>query len=293
MRSLAFAAAGLWGWTALAAFADVIEGQFESHALGRAMAYSLYTPPNYRPGTPVERAYPLVYLLHGVGDNHRAWVKWGQVETTTDGLINAGQLPPLLIVIPDVAVSWLVDSAPAGPGDYATAVARDLVAHMDANYPTVAARRGRAITGHSMGGFGALRLAFAHPEVFAATAAMSAALWSHLTPDSVLTPRQERIFQGSFGHPFDPKRFLAARPRALISGVLAHGEPLGVLLTAGDDDVFRAYRSTFELAMDLREAGIETELRITDGGHTWGLWRTTLGPVLQFLAAHFKGPDSP
>jgi len=293
MKSLLFAVLALLAavhWPGAALRAEMrLSQSFESAALGRAMAYSIYLPPGAGGG----QRYPVVYLLHGTGDSERSYPKAGAVEATMDALISGGEIAPMIVVMPDGKRSWYVNSADiGGAGDYETAIARDLAAHVDATYPARAERAARFITGHSMGGFGALRLAFKFPDRFGAVAAMSAALWDRVKPGYTLSDAEKRIFGGSFGAPFRAERFLAMRPRAYLAGLRACGCAPPIYLTAGDDDYFGAYRSTPDLFAELRGAELEAELRITDGGHTWKLWRETALPnVLRWFSARL--PDGP
>lgn len=273
-----------------AARADVLEREFFSTALDGNMSYSVYLPPGYDDGG--AQPYPVLYLLHGVGDNNRAWVKLGKVEAVSDPLITSGELDPFIVVMPAAKTSWYVDSSEVdGPGDYATAVREDLVRHVDATYLTRAQRSGRAVAGLSMGGFGALRLALERPEVYVAAAGMSSALWLHVKPDTVLNARQEKIFSGSFGTPFQPERFLRQSPSAYFEHAVASDNLPGLYITAGDDDRFRAYRSSTELYGAMREAGIEAQLRITDGDHVWPTWAATLPDVLRFMSRYWSAAD--
>ncbi|MEM7406409.1 MAG: alpha/beta hydrolase family protein, partial [Pseudomonadota bacterium] len=278
-----FAAAG---WVSAAQAELRLSQSFHSAALNGPFEYSVYLPPDYveQPG----RRYPVVYLLHGVGDNEKAWPKLGQVARIADALYAQKETSGLIVVMPDGKVSWYVNSAEAGgAGDYETAVMQDLVGHIDANYRTIAKRGSRAIAGHSMGGFGALRLAFRYPDQFVATAGLSPALWSRVTPETRLSERQEKIFRGSFGSPFDPERFLAREPRAYIETLKAADPKPVILLHAGDDDFFGIYKSTTALFARLRDEGLKAELRIGDGGHDWRYWRTVLPEVLKRFSTEF------
>jgi enterochelin esterase family protein len=279
-------------WPAAAVRAEMrLSQSFDSAALGRAMAYSIYLPPGADQG----QRFPVVYLLHGTGDSERSYPKAGAVEATMDALIARGEIAPMIVVMPDGKRSWYVNSSDiGGAGDYETAIMRDLIAHVDKTYPTRAEQQARFITGHSMGGFGALRLAFKFPDRFGAVAAMSAALWDRVKPGYTLSEAETRIFGGSFGAPFRAERFLAQRPRAFLPALAECACAPPIYLTAGDDDYFGAYRSTPALFAELREANLEAELRITDGGHTWKLWRETALPnVLRWFSARLQdGPTA-
>lgn len=272
----------LLGWLSWTATLWAETESFYSTALGQPLRYSIDLPPDAESAGP----WPVIYLLHGVGDNENAWPNLGRVEETMHRLRLEG-LPPMVVVMPAAERSWYVDSANVGgPGNYASAIRDDLRLHIEATYPVLTERRGRFIAGHSMGGFGALRLALAHPEHYAATAALSTALWSHVTPQTQLPERQQRIFDGAFGHPWRADLFLQQHPRAYLDQ--QHTLLPSILLTAGDDDYFGAYRSSFELFLQLRERKIPVELRITDGGHRWAYWRQTFPEAVRFFAKSFN-----
>jgi S-formylglutathione hydrolase FrmB len=274
-------------WGSLASAGVHLSRSVDSAALGGPLRYSVYLPPDYDSDT--ERHYPAVYLLHGVGDNERSWPGVGQLESIMDELIMARQVPGMLVVMPSGKVSWHVDSAAFdGPGDYESALVDDLIEHVDNTYRTLGTPQSRAITGHSMGGFGALRLAFKYPEHFAATAGLSPALWSHVTPETELSPRRQRIFRGSFGQPFDPARFLSQELRAFLDDLERADNRPAIFLHAGDDDFFGIYKSTTALFSQLRNRNIPAELRIRDGGHLWQYWRDVIPTVMTDFAEIFS-----
>lgn len=130
----------------------------------------VYLPPGY--DQEPERRYPVVYLLHGVLDSPSVWVEPGYqgmtIQAVMDSLIAVGEIRPAIVVMPNGADayggSFYVNSSVGGDwGDY---VSEDVVDHVDATYRTLPRPESRAITGHSMGGFGAIHLAMLHPDVF-------------------------------------------------------------------------------------------------------------------------------
>jgi len=142
---------------------------------------AVYLPPGY--DAQGSRRYAVLYCLHGYSGNvtslvaARPWER--NVVQRIDRLIVEGQMPPTLLVLVDgwtrLGGSQYVDSI--HNGNYATYVARDVIAHVDATYRTIAAEGGRAILGKSSGGFGALHLAMEYPGTFGAVASHSGDLY--------------------------------------------------------------------------------------------------------------------
>jgi enterochelin esterase family protein len=258
----------------------VLEGRsFRSESLDRDWAYSVYLPPGYEAG---EQAYPTVYLLHGYGGDHTNWVRMGDAAITADSLIAVGAVPPLILVMPDGRDSFYVDSDPAaGFGAVETALVRDLVAHVDATWRTIAARRARMIAGLSMGGYGAVHLAFKYPEVFGAAASLSGTLARG-------EPGRADLFAPAFGDPFDLARWEAENPFGRIARVKESGMAIPVYLTVGDDDAAWFYQGAVDFYVALKEAEMPAELRVTNGAHTWEVWDRGLREVLHFFADVFR-----
>ena len=144
-----------------------------SAVLGRDVAYAVYLPPDYATST---RRYPVVYLLHGYTDNESGWIQFGEVNLAADRAIAEREIPPMIIVMPDGGVSWYINDL-AGKVRYEDMFVKELIPHIDAMYRTRASREFRGIAGLSMGGWGTLVQSFRHPELFAACAAFSAAVW--------------------------------------------------------------------------------------------------------------------
>ena len=286
MRCALYLFVGLWCTAAAAAEPwSRVERElaFESVALGGPLRFALLCP--LEPAA-TSAGYPVVYLLHGLGGNHADWLEGGRIEATYDRLRREDAIPPLFVVMPDGGDGWYVNSAAiGGPGDYGRAVGTELVGHVDATLPTEASRTARAVVGLSMGGYGALRLAFTHSDRFAAAASLSGAILPNFDPER--TPSTEEIWflKDAFGVPFDPARFNALNLFGLIPK--AEPAPPAVFLTSGDDDELGFHRGTMRLFIDLEAAGVPVELRITDGGHDWALWAEQIEPALRFFADVF------
>lgn len=137
----------------------------------------VYLPPGY--DAEPDRRYATIYLLHGVLDSPAVWVKpvyqGMTIQAAMDSLIAAGEIRPMIVVMPNGRNAYggsFYMNSPVG-GNWGDFISRDLVAYVDSTYRTLARPESRAIAGHSMGGFGALRLAMLHPDVFSVAWGMS------------------------------------------------------------------------------------------------------------------------
>ncbi|MEK0083030.1 alpha/beta hydrolase [Benzoatithermus flavus] len=288
-------------WRALAAFllasglaggarASEVERSLTmpSRILGKPLRFSVYFPDGYAQRK--DGPYPVLFLLHGTDGNENDWLDLGHLQQTADDLIRRGKIPPMLIVTPDAGNSWYVDNADAGRGGlYASAFLGELVPFVDARFDTVGDRRGRAIAGLSMGGFGALRLVLARPDLFVAAASLSGALFM---PDEPLTPADIADLHGAFGTPFERARLERNDPFRMLGG-LACAEAPAIYLASGAQDGFRLDEATASFYLALKRAGIPSSLRIRSGGHDWKFWSDELGPTLRFIARAFAGNAVP
>lgn len=259
---------------------------FHSDALGRQMAYSIYLPAGYGTG---ER-YPVVYLLHGLGGSEKDWPNVGGAGQTADRMIAAGDIRPIIIVMPDGENGWYTDTTEyGGPGAFETAIIDDLIAHIETRYDAENTRAARAVAGLSMGGFGAVRFAVKHPDRFAAAISFSGAIVEDDLPGNPVSETQIKLFRGAFGTPFRPAAFNRENVFSFLPGLAAAENKPKILLTVGDDDYFTLYEGAFLIFLRMREMGIPVELRVTDGNHSWDLWRRELGRGLRFIEAAFAG----
>ena len=247
---------------------------FESAALGREMKYSLYLPGGA--ATPM----PALYLLHGLGGNERDWQKLGRIEQTMDRLLATDSVPPFAVVMPDAGNSWYVNSGEHGA--YEDAVLDDLLPHIESRHSLGTTRETRAIAGLSMGGYGALRLAFRNPSRFSMAGALSAAIFPDLARREDVTEQQVGFFKGAFGTPFDVAAFNRQNFFAEIPVLAASATQPAIFVTVGDDDGFGLYEGNTTLYLELKRAGIPIEFRVTDGNHTWRLWREEIEKILLY-----------
>gem|GEM_PF-29875 len=137
---------------------EVKEVSFYAPAVDRDMKFNIVLPRDYESSN---KRYPVLYMLHGLTSNYQAWGRMGVPEYLVDY--------DLIAVIPDAGNSWYVNWAESQGGqknnwdDY---IIRDLIGYVDSHYRTISRREGRAISGLSMGGYGALLLGLRHPDLF-------------------------------------------------------------------------------------------------------------------------------
>ncbi len=272
----------------------LIPNQRSDTADGRpGIEYDVYLPDGLdRAASPL----PVVYLLHGFGASGKEWQDAGGLLELLDDLIGSGTIAPLIAVMPSAGKSWYVDSARfGGPGDYETAIIKTLVEEIDHRFPTSKSAAGRGVVGISMGGFGALRLAFKHPDVFGSVVALSPGLfepgglsWCH-GPAGARSATRDQWYARTFGHPFDIETYVSESPFAYAARAAASGGLPNVMLAVGDDDYFGSYDGTVEMFLLLRQLGQKPELRVSDGGHDWTFWRSVLPDSLRFLNAQWAG----
>jgi enterochelin esterase-like enzyme len=243
---------------------------FQSKALGREMAYMAYLPPGYDAS---KHRYPTLYLLHGVGSPEaygpEEWLGYSLTETM-DRMLAAELIEPMIMVLPTGDQSYWMNHA-GGPrwGDY---VAQDLVKHVDATFRTDARREKRAIGGLSMGGHGAVQLAYNHADVFSVAGAHSPTL---------------RPFETSPEFFGDPAYFAKHDPISLARS----GQSARRVLTwidVGAQDEWLSGAQTLRDALVARKAPLE--FRVLEGEHEGWYWQYYLPEYLHFYSRALYAP---
>ncbi len=260
---------------------EIVSREFKSETLQRTWAYEVYLPSDY------ERSrvnYPVLYLLHGNAGNRQDWVQKGRIQRTTDSLIARREMPPAIIVMPDAGVTWFVDRSEK----METAVIRDLIPDVEKNFRVLKSREGRLIGGLSMGGYGSLRFALKYPEMFAAAALLSPAIYDPLPP-----PKSSARNVGTFGSPqFDEQVWKSLNYPALWPAYLAKKMPVPMYINSGDDDEFMIEADATKLYSLLRANQQPAELRIVNGGHAWPVWEATIGDAMTYIFRYSAKPAS-
>ena len=158
-------------WEKIKVHGKSLEGNLEGDSPDRDVF--VYLPPGY--ATSPNRRYPVIYFLHGYAAHAETYWKSLDVPAAADADIANGSAHEMILVLPDAFTVYdgsMFSNSPT-TGDWETFIAKDLIAYMDSHYRTLANRDARGLAGHSMGGYGTVRIGMKHPEAFSVLYAMS------------------------------------------------------------------------------------------------------------------------
>ena len=227
------------------------------------------TPADYN----ASRKFPVLYLLHGFSGNYSDWIKKDPELTRLSDEYH------MIIVCPDGDVaSWYFDSAVKAGSKYETYISSELVRWIDKHYSTIASRGGRAITGLSMGGHGALYLAFRHPGIFGAAGSMSGGVDLRPFPqnwdlDKVLGKYSENHTRWEDNSVINMLYLLTPNL-------------LDLIIDCGADDFFNPCNN--QLHEKLLERKIPHDYTVRPGGHTWEYWSNSIRYHTLFFHQFFE-----
>ncbi|MDR0574185.1 MAG: esterase family protein [Tannerella sp.] len=256
----------------------------KSEILKSERNYSIYLPPDY---AETDRSYPVLYLLHGAGDDHTGWVQFGQVQHIADNAIDSGKAGPMIIVMPDANTGrrgYFNDIK--GDFNYEDFFFEELVPHIEKTYRVRSERRYRAVAGLSMGGGGTIFYSLHRPDMFAAAAPLSAATgsWSLEQYKERMINQMEGISETSIKNHFERHSIESIIDNA-SEEELKQIKSVRWYISCGDDDFL--YEGNARMHIAFRKNEIPHEYRVKDGGHTWSYWRMELPLVLEFISKSF------
>jgi len=250
----------------------LMDGTMHSATLSMDLPYRVYLPPGYNSSG---ARYPVLYMLHGGGSGYVEWTEKSHLGNITDYFITSGQIPPLIIVMPEADHSFYMNWASNGPR-WADYMNYDLVSFIDYNYRTIPDGAHRAIGGLSMGGTGALQLAFNHPETFSIVGAHSPSLYQ--SPEGIPDAFGSWDYYGIY----DPLRLAATR-----DGLTS----LQIWIDVGDQDPWRG--GAEQLDSILTSRGIDHLWHLYPGGHDNVFWMDHIPDYLRFYTNALTGVTVP
>jgi len=261
----------------------------KSALLNTEVKYSIYLPDGYEYS---ERQYPVVYLLNGYTGDETNWIQSGGIQRIVDHEIEQGNIQEMVIVMPD-GDDRLYMNRTDGTYPYEDMFMKELLPYIENQYSVRKGKRYTAISGLSMGGAGALKLALKYDENFGACAAFSSAVFteesiiasdqkfmdgyiSKAMPDMVGTKGKSRL-EKSYQE-YDVLHLAKTKDPELLKTVK-------IYFDCGDDDFLSLGNA--QLHKELLGRQIPHEYRVRDGAHTWPYWRESIPIGLKFISDSF------
>jgi S-formylglutathione hydrolase FrmB len=248
--------------------APAIVVKVPSMSLGSEQVATILLPATYAAS---RQRYPVLYLLHGGGQDHTAFATrgWFRSQASRD----------MIIVTPGVGDSWYVNSVADPKAKYEDFVVKDLIAYVDSQYRTIPSREGRAVAGVSMGAWGAMLLGLKHHQVFGAVGAFSAPYGiSRQDPNMDMKSRTQQ----RFGAPETAER-RDRDPGTVVADIPLESVPW-LYIACGNQDLFVADNRRFVERLTARKIPYEYR-ELSPFGHSWDVWD---GQLVNFIDALSK-----
>jgi S-formylglutathione hydrolase FrmB len=262
-----------------------------SRILKYPVHYCVYLPASYDAGAakhPVQ-SYPVLYFLHGLGDNERTLFNSGG-WTLLDDLRGQHKIGEFLIVAPEGGRTFYINSAD-GSTHYSDFFLQEFIPLIEAKYRISKGRNSRAISGISMGGYGALRFAFSHPEMFSAVSAQSAALITE-SPQELDTAARSgaplgKLLAAVFGSPIAVAHWKENSPFVLAAKNQTAVRKVNIYFNCGQDDNYGFEKGAAALHEQLRKAGVKHEYHLYPGDHSLSYFLAHFTEVMEFHSREF------
>jgi S-formylglutathione hydrolase FrmB len=262
-----------------------------SRILKRAVRYCVYIPSGYDESAKESppRRYPVLYFLHGLGDNERTLFNSGG-WTLLDDLRKQHKMGDFLIVAPEGRRSFYVNSAD-GSERYSDFFLQEFMPRIEGKYRIRSGRTGRAISGISMGGYGALHLAFAHPELFSAVSAQSAALITE-TPQQLNAAENSgsplpSVLAAVFGRPINVAHWNENNPFLLVKKNAVGLRKVAIYFSCGQEDNYGFEKGAAALDSELSNEHVKHEYHPYPGDHSITYFLSHFAEVMEFHSAAF------
>jgi enterochelin esterase-like enzyme len=254
----------------------------KSEILKSERKFAVYLPPDYETS---QRSYPVLYLLHGMGDDQTGWVQFGEILRITDKAIKEGTATPMIIIMPDANTEKVgYYNTIDGKWNYEDFFFEELMPYVEKTYRIKSEKRFRAIAGLSMGGGGSFMYAMHHPELFSSACPLSA----YIGPLSIedfkvqLQRMNSKVKdEAKINSYFENHNAISLIEKTDVEKM----KSIRWFIDCGDDDFLFEGNSLVHIAM--RKKDISHEYRVRNGGHNWTYWREALPVVLSFISETF------
>jgi S-formylglutathione hydrolase FrmB len=254
-------------------------GKMLSRFLGREVPYCVMLPPSYDSNKAAK--FPIVYYLHGLGDNEESLVNGGGWQLY-EQLLDEKKTGEYIIATPYGYRSFYINSED-GKFPYEEFFVREFMPKIERKYRVNAVRGSRGIMGVSMGGYGAMHFAFKYPEKFAAVSTHMAALMEN-PPANLGASREGKLLTEVFGNPLDrdyykrnsPFTYARKQPAATLNR-------LSIYFDVGSNDGYGFDSGNLEMDKLLTSRGVKHEFHVYPGGHNWSFVIEHFGKSLEVM----------
>jgi len=243
---------------------------FRSQLLGRQIAYALYLPPSYQTS---ERTYPVVFFLHGANENEKRWSTRGRTDIMLDRMVESGEIGEFIVAIPFGGNSFYTNSISGERWE--DMITDEFIPMIESTTRAEGRREGRAVSGISMGGYGALKLAFKNPEFFGSVSAHSPMLIDDFaTAAAQLGNARKRaglfyeLFDNIFGVS-DSLVYWEANNPLRVARETDGLDELKIYFDCGTEDEYGFNIGVTQLSRILKARGIDHEFHLFPGNHGW------------------------
>jgi S-formylglutathione hydrolase FrmB len=261
---------------------------FPSKVLGRDWKYGVYLPPSYAssPG----KKYPVLYFLHGLFEDETRWSTRGGTDQIMTKMIADGKIGEFIVAIPYGGTSFYTNTRD-GSEKWEDAIVNEFIPMIESTYRVNATRMNRGISGTSMGGYGALKIAMKHPDLFGSASAHSAVLLQDLSAAKVSAGRLQRfqaLFNKIYGINEDLTYWEANNPMTLAKDTKKLNG-LKLYFDCGTEDDYGFDLGARQLDEMLTKAGYAHEAHLYPGNHGWDYAMKHTNESLLFHWKAFSG----
>lgn len=253
-----------------------------SKILNMERKYAVYLPPDYETS---ERSYPVLYLLHGAGDDQSGWIQFGEVLQIADKAIKEGTSTAMIIVMPDANTGQRgYTNDVKGNWRYEDFFFEEFLPFIEGKYRIRAEKRYRAVAGLSMGGGGSFYYALHRPDLFSAACPLSSSTGPLNREDT------KNYIQRMGGTDAGQAEIDAWYEKYSVTEMVKNLPEEGIkavrwYIDCGDDDFL--FEGNALVHITLRKRNIPHEYRVRNGAHNWTYWRESLPEVLRFVSIGF------
>lgn len=253
----------------------------KSAVLKRSVDYCALLPASY--DADKQRRYPILYHLHGLGDTEQSFIQTG-AWNLVENMQSSGTVVEFITVTPAGGSTFYIDSID-GRTRYEQFFIREFIPAIEKKYRVKPGRGARGVSGISMGGYGALHLAFAHPQLFGSASAHSAAVF--VRPPGNLRGIAGALMGPVFGSPTDKPFYERNSPVTLARRNAAALRTMKIYFDCGTEDGYGFFAGTRALDAELTKLKVPHEAHLYPGAHDWVYFAEHLPASLKFHSAVF------